>query len=178
MVHSFFQNIDSLIISFFCFAIKAQLKSFALFPEEFMSNQSGFTLFELMIAIVVIAILTAIGLPAYQGYVKKAALTDMLQTMTAYKTAVEICAIEQGNLTHCKSGSNGVPLTKSTNYVTSVTVTNGAITLVGASALTGLTTTLTPTENSAHGGLDWTRTCLTSPLDDSLTAACEDIFKF
>ena len=36
-----------------------------------MSNQSGFTLFELMIAIVVIAILTAIGLPAYQGYVKK-----------------------------------------------------------------------------------------------------------
>ena len=143
-----------------------------------MSNQSGFTLFELMIAIVVIAILTAIGLPAYQGYVKKAALTDMLQTMTAYKTAVDICAIEQGNLTHCKSGSNGVPLTKSTNYVTSVTVTNGVITLVGASALTGLTTTLTPTENTAHGGLDWTRTCLTSPLDDSLTTACEDIFKF
>ena len=70
MVHSFFQNIDSLIISFFCFAIKVQLRLLTLFTEEFMSNQSGFTLFELMIAIVVIAILTAIGLPAYQGYVK------------------------------------------------------------------------------------------------------------
>ena len=92
-----------------------------------MDRQSGFTLFELMIAIVVIAILTAIGLPAYQGYVKKAALTDMLQLMTAYKTAIEICVAEQGALNKCSSGENGVPFTRSTNYVTSISVTNGVI---------------------------------------------------
>lgn len=143
-----------------------------------MTNQSGFTLFELMIAIIVIAILTAIGLPAYQGYVKKAALTDMLQTMTAYKTAIEICAIEQGVLTNCNNGSNGIPVSRSTNYVTSVTVTNGAITLVGSNALVGLTTTLTPTINQTHGNLEWSRACVTSPVDASLTSACEDIFKF
>ncbi|OCL18941.1 prepilin peptidase-dependent pilin [Gilliamella sp. wkB171] len=143
-----------------------------------MTAQSGFTLFELMIAIVVIAILTAIGLPAYQGYVKKAALTDMLQTMTAYKTAIEICAIEQGNLTHCSNGNNGVPISKSSNYVTSVSVANGVITLVGKGALLGLTTTLTPTINSTEGNLGWTRNCLTTPADTSLTQACEAIFKF
>ncbi|NUF27250.1 prepilin peptidase dependent protein D [Gilliamella bombicola] len=143
-----------------------------------MSNQSGFTLFELMIAIIVIAILTAIGVPAYQGYVKKAALTDMLQTMTSYKTAVEICAVEQGSLTNCSNGNNGVPASRTSNYVTSITVNNGVITLVGTSALAGLTTTLTPTINATHGNLDWTRACTTSPVDASLTSACEEIFKF
>lgn len=143
-----------------------------------MDRQSGFTLFELMIAIVVIAILTAIGLPAYQGYVKKAALTDMLQLMTAYKTAIEICVAEQGILNKCSSGENGVPSTRSTNYVTSISVTNGVITIVGKSALSSLTTTLTPKLNSSLGNLDWSRTCVSSPVDNSLNAVCEDIFKF
>ncbi|OCG25565.1 prepilin peptidase-dependent pilin [Gilliamella sp. wkB108] len=143
-----------------------------------MTNQSGFTLFELMIAIIVIAILTAIGLPAYQGYVKKAAITDMLQSMTSYKTAIEICAIEQGLLANCNGGSNGIPVSKSSNYVSSITVTKGVITLVGRNALLGLTTTLTPTINTINGNLDWTRNCATSPADDSLTSACEEIFKF
>lgn len=143
-----------------------------------MTHQSGFTLFELMIAIVVIAILTAIGLPAYQGYIKKAAMTDMLQTMTPYKTAIEICALEQGVLTDCNSGSHGVSVSKSTNYVTSVNVAAGVITLVGKNSLAGLTTTLIPTLNTTHGNLDWTRTCTTTPANPSLTSACEDIFKF
>jgi prepilin peptidase dependent protein D len=143
-----------------------------------MAKQAGFTLFELMIAIIVIAILTAIGVPAYQGYVKKAALTDMLQIMTSYKTAVEICAVEQGSLTNCSSGNNGIPASRTSNYVTSITVNNGVITLVGTSALTGLTATLTPTVSATHGNLDWHRVCTTSPADASLTSACEDIFKF
>ncbi|KFA59309.1 prepilin peptidase-dependent pilin [Gilliamella sp. Choc4-2] len=143
-----------------------------------MNNQSGFSLFELMIAIIVIAILTAIGLPAYQSYVKKAAMTDMLQTMASYKTAVEICAIEQGELANCNNGSNGVPATRATNYVTSITVNQGEITLVGKSVLSALTTTLTPVLNSEHGNLDWNRSCVTSPIDTSLKRICEDIFKF
>lgn len=141
-------------------------------------NQSGFTLFELMIAIVVIAILTAIGLPAYQGYVKKAAMTDMLQTMISYKTAVEICAIEQGNVANCNNGNYGIPLTKTTNYVMSISVIDGVIKLTGKGALSGLTTTLTPTPNLTHGNLDWVRSCETAPLDATLNHICEDIFKF
>lgn len=140
--------------------------------------QAGFTLFELMIAIAVIAILTAIGVPTYQGYVQKAAMTDMLQTMTPYKTAIEICALEQGSLTNCNSGSNGIPITKSTNYITSIEVTSGVIKLVGQSALSGLTTTLTPTINATHGNLDWSRTCVTTPANNGLNEACNDVFRF
>ncbi|MDF7667850.1 prepilin peptidase-dependent pilin [Orbaceae bacterium ESL0727] len=146
--------------------------------KNVMHTQAGFTLFELMIAIVVIAILTAIGLPAYQGYVKKAALTDMLQTMTPYKTSIELCVLEKGGLTSCNTGSNGVPVSRTTQYVTSVNVAAGVITLTGQNALAGLVTTLTPTVDATQGHLNWSRTCTVTPADTSLTAACEDIFKF
>ena len=63
-----------------------------------MDKQRGFTLIELMVVIGIIAILSAIGIPAYQNYLRKAALTDMLQTFVPYRTAVELCALEHGGL--------------------------------------------------------------------------------
>ena len=71
-------------------------------------HQRGLTLIELMIVIAIVAILSAIGVPAYQGYLQKAALTDMLQTMVSYKTPVDLCGLENAAFTvrRCRSSSS------------------------------------------------------------------------
>ena len=74
-----------------------------------MNRQHGFTLIELMVVIGIIAILSAIGIPAYQNYLRKAALTDMLQTFVPYRTAIELCALDHGGVESCDANSNGIP---------------------------------------------------------------------
>ncbi|MBV4365738.1 prepilin peptidase-dependent pilin [Erwinia phyllosphaerae] len=141
-----------------------------------MENQQGFTLVELMIVIAIIAILSAIGLPAYQNYLQKAALTDMLQTAMPFKTAVELCAIEHGGAENCSEGSNGVPNGKGSRYVSAVAIKSGALTLTGQESLKGLTVTMTPLWDGTEGQIGWQRTCATEQR--GLKEACENIFRF
>ncbi|PSU66211.1 pilin [Photobacterium phosphoreum] len=54
-----------------------------------MKKQQGFTLIELMIVVAVIGVLSAIAVPKYQEYVKKAALGTALASVSAYKTDIE-----------------------------------------------------------------------------------------
>ncbi|WP_440464728.1 pilin [Psychrobacter sp. ASPA161_6] len=63
--------------------------------------QSGFTLIELMIVIVIIGILVAISIPIYQNYIKKAAYTEVIVGMTAAKTAIDNCYAVKKTLTKC-----------------------------------------------------------------------------
>ncbi|HEM7167425.1 TPA: prepilin-type N-terminal cleavage/methylation domain-containing protein, partial [Providencia stuartii] len=62
-------------------------------------NQQGFSLIEIMVVIAIISILSAIAIPGYQGYMQKAAITDVLQTVLPYKNNIEICAFNKGSLT-------------------------------------------------------------------------------
>lgn len=142
-----------------------------------MNRQQGFTLIELMVVIGIIAILSAIGIPAYQNYLRKAALTDMLQTFIPYRTAVELCALDHGGTDSCDAGANGIPSPATSRYVSAMSVANGAVTLTGQESLNGLSVALTPVWDNGNGITGWTRICTISD-DSALKQACEDVFRF
>ena len=141
-----------------------------------MDRQRGFTLIELMIVIGIVAILSAIGLPAYQNYLQRAALTDMLQTMVPYKTAIELCAIERGGPSQCQAGDRGIPAAKGSRYVATLSVVNGVINLTGQESLAGLTVEMLPNWNATDGSLSWQRSCTSANV--SLRDSCLEQFRF
>lgn len=131
--------------------------------------QKGFTLIELMIVVAIIGILAAIAIPSYQNYTKKAKFTEVTQATAAIKTAVEVCAQDQGGLSACTAGSNGIPADNTTGagkYIAKLqTGANGQITAtaIATDGLNGETYILTPAFDAAKG-VSWTvtGTCLTN----------------
>lgn len=121
--------------------------------------QNGFTIIELLIAIAIIGVLTAIALPSYQKYIRKARYTEIVQAAAPFKLGVEECFQITSTLTECKAGKNGVPKeiaedeTKEYDgLVSSISVTgNGAIKVTPKERY-GITTedtyTLTPTRQN------------------------------
>lgn len=142
-----------------------------------MNRQQGFTLIELMVVIGIIAILSAVGIPAYQNYLRKAALTDMLQTFIPYRTAVELCALDHGGTASCDAGANGIPSPATSRYVSSMSIAKGTVTLTGQESLNGLSVVLTPVWDNGNGITGWTRACNIGD-DGALKQACEDVFRF
>ncbi len=68
----------------------------------------GFTLLEMLIVIAIISVLAAIAIPTYQNHLNKAKFTEIILATSPYKTAVASCALQEGMITNCTNGANGV----------------------------------------------------------------------
>lgn len=100
--------------------------------NNFTGNK-GFTLIELMITVGVLAIISAIAIPAYTGYVETGRLTEGWNNLNALNAAEQQFFIENNNYF---SGASAAALaTASGNlWVQAETTPNFAYSVTGASA--------------------------------------------
>lgn len=96
----------------------------------------GFTLIELMITVAIIGILSTIALPAYQDYLVRSRVTELVVAIGGAKTAITEYALAENTLTD--SGSNvTIPVTGKLTAGTAVSA-DGTITVAGSTAPTSV----------------------------------------
>jgi type IV pilus assembly protein PilA len=91
-------------------------------------KQQGFTLMELLIGIVIVGILMAIALPAYQDYTYRAKVTEVV--MASANCKLEVAEFVQGGgVLAAGGGANtfSCDKTNSSKYVASITTTSDGV---------------------------------------------------
>jgi len=117
--------------------------------------------------VAIIGILAALALPQYQAYSLRSKFTEVIAASSAAKLAVELCAQDQGGLTNCYGGTNGVPAdliatppARVSHYVQSVRTQAQGIIMVQPVVGNGFAGTetfqLTPTYGGRQTPLQWT----------------------
>jgi type IV pilus assembly protein PilE len=116
-----------------------------------MRPSRGFTLVELLIAMAVVALLTAVALPSYTSYVKRSKIPVALDGLSALSTRMEQCFQDTGTYTGCSPCGNSIPTPA--NFTLSCSIaTDGktyTATATGSGQVSGYTYTIDSSGNRA-----------------------------
>jgi len=86
-------------------------------PSSFKkTNQSGFTLIELMITIAIVSILAGVAIPSYISFTKNRDVSSALTTLINLSTQMQKTYVDSASRSYRKNGTCGVSDTTSNNY--------------------------------------------------------------